>query len=212
MSVNGDTERAQPYQVAIHDRSSGIALTPSSLVDSSGFYRPSKDVESKIWDMWRGRRPWVIGATSEVIANEILNKARVSIDGANLLLVCSKLRKVAELSAIWKPKTGIYCDDLVAIAENDKTQFLFLIEVKGTTLQHGLSHSNEAKMFYQPARTYYAIRRGMSSDSSLRLSGVITIVISHHDRRITLNVLNEAAALGFFADNWLPDGRWRDGD
>jgi hypothetical protein len=53
-------------------------------------------------------------------------------------------------SAIWKPKTGIYCDDLVAIAENDKTQFLFLTEVKGTTLQHGLSHSSEAKMFYQP--------------------------------------------------------------
>lgn len=208
MVGHSEIERVQPYEVTIHGRSSEIALAPNSLVDSSGFYRPSKDVEKQIRDMWNCRRPRAIGSTTEMMAVEILHRARISVDGANLPLTCEKLRNVADVSAVWKPQTGIYCDDLIAIAEGNRTKLLFLTEVKGTTLQQGLPHSSEAKMFYQLARTYNALGQRMSSDACFQIRGVITIAITHYQRKITLNALNKEAAIGFFPDSWLPGGVW----
>jgi len=208
---NSGVQRLQQhYDVAIHGRSSGITLVPSSLVDSSCIYRPSREVEKQIGDMWNFRRPRAIGSTSEMMGVEILHGALVGVDGADLLLTCEKLRSVPEVSAVWKPDTGIYSDDLIAVAESNRTKLLFLTEVKGTTLQQGLSHSTEAKMFYQLARTYHALLdRVVSSNPSFVIRGVITIAITHYQRKITLNVLNGASALGFFPDDWLYKGRWR---
>jgi hypothetical protein len=204
-----DNERMQPYEVAVHGSSSGISLIPSSLVDNSGLYRPSKELEKQVEDMWNRRSPRTVGSTSEAMAVEILDRAQVTVDDATFLLTCQKLRSIAEVAAIWKPRTGIYCDDLIAVAEATHQRLLFLTEVKGTILQQGLSRSSEAKMFYQPARTYDAIRRGMSPGGhSFRIQGVFTTVILHYQRRVVLNVLNEAAALGFFPDGWLSEGRW----
>jgi hypothetical protein len=204
-----ERERVKPYEVVIRSHSSGIILVPSSLVDNSGFYRPSQEVEKQVGDMWSFRRPRAIGSTSEMIAVEILHRARINVDGATMLLTCEKLRNVVEVSAGWKPQTGIYCDDLIAITEDNRGKLLLLTEVKGTTLRLGLSHSSEAKMFYQLARTYAAlVGQGVSSEASFRIRGVITIVIAHFQRTITLNALNEETAIGFFPDGWLPGGVW----
>jgi len=137
------------------------------------------------------------------MACEILGKAQIRINEVSCELVCQALRTFAEVSALWKPKFGIYCDDLIAIAESDGKKLLFLTEVKATTLQQGLSRSSEAKIFYQLARTCDALSKRMPFESSLRLGGAITMVIIHSQKTITLNVLDETATLGFFPDQWM---------
>ena len=195
------------YQLSVHGASSGIVVTPSAFVDARGVYLPSDNLRQQIRDMWKRRNSRVIGLTSEMMALEILRKAQVTIDGASSPLSCEKLRTVLTVSSEWRPKTGIFCDDLIALTERNEVRLLLLTEVKGTTLQQGLSHSSEAKMFYQLARTYDAIRkRSLSSTSRLRIVGVITVAIIYREQRIILNVLNEASALGYFPQ-WSPDGR-----
>lgn len=80
---------------------------------------------------------------------------------------------------------------------------LFITEVKGTTLKEGLSHSMEAKIFYQLARTCVTLRQKLPSGPSYPIRGVITVVIAHAWKKITINVLNESAAQGYFPDDWL---------
>lgn len=206
MSGGAQHEAGIPYKVSIHRSSSGIELRPSPFVDNSGFYRPSAEVKKRVVDMWNHRSPRAIGSASEMMATEILTNARISIDGCSRTLICDKLGKVQEIAGMWKPKHGIYCDDLVATAEIDGDKSFFPTEVKGTTLQAGLSHSSEAKMFYQLGRTCYTLKRLMPPGHCHRIEGVITVVIVHSWRTITINVLNEVTARGFFPDRWMyPD-------
>ena len=206
MSGSAQHEAGILYKVSIHGSSSGIELLPSAFVDKSGFYRPSAEVKKRVMDMWKHRSPRAIGSASEVMATEILTNARISMDGCSRTLICNKLRQVQEIAGKWKPKHGIYCDDLVAIAEIDGNKSFLPTEVKGTTLQAGLSHSSEAKMFYQLGRTCYTLKHLMPSGHCHRIEGVITVVIVHSWRTITINVLKEVTARGFFPDRWMyPD-------
>jgi hypothetical protein len=201
--VGGARDRAGTYDVSIYGSSSGIELVPSSSVRNSK-YQPSKEVEELTADMWKYRRPRVIGSVSESMATEILSNARIVVDDCSWAIVCEKLRNVRGISGLWKPNRGIYCDDLIAIAESHGQKLMFLTEVKGTTLKAGLSHSMEAKIFYQLARTCVTLKRLMPSGPCQRIRGVITVAIIHSWRKITINVLSEATARGYFPDGWLP--------
>jgi hypothetical protein len=203
MTESRQTNVEQLYRVSIHVGSSRLTLVPSTFVDDSGLYRPSVDVGRRIEEMWCHRRPRVIGLVSELLASEILTDGQICVSDDSLMLVCQALRRFAEVSAFWKPEFGMYCDDLVTIAQSSQRKLLFVTEVKGTTLQEGLSRSSEAKMFYQLARTYKRLKQKMPFNSNLRLSGAITVAITHSWKAVTLNVLDEKATLGFFPDPWM---------
>ena len=140
---------------------------------------------------------------SELMASEILSGGRITVGDDRLTLLCQMVRRFAELSAFWKPDFGIYCDDLVTIAQSDETKILFLTEIKGTTLQRGLSRSSEAKMFYQVARTYKSLKQKIPVNRDIRLAGTITVAVVYSWKTVTLNVLDETATLGFFPDRWM---------
>jgi hypothetical protein len=142
-----------------------------------------------------------------MMAVDIMRHARITAHGAPAPLECVKLRNVPELADVWRPKTGIYCDDLVVIRRG-RPHLVFLTEVKGTTLERGLSHSSEAKMFYQLARTCAALTSGIRSRKR-RVAGALTVVIGHFHRVVTINILDTPAILGFVPDRWLPGGHWR---
>jgi hypothetical protein len=150
--LKGINGKGRPYAIALYGTSSGITLIPSCCVQNSE-YRPSGGIEEQIMEMWNHRRPRAVGSVSELMAKEILDSGQVIADGLTWTLECKKLRNLKEISGNWRPSRGIYCDDLVAIAESAGKRQLFLAEVKGTTLGLGLSHSMEAIIFYQLART-----------------------------------------------------------
>jgi hypothetical protein len=200
---------AHGYQVTVYTSSSEIGLTPSALVDRSGLYRPSEQLDGRLEDMWNYRRPNVIGSVSESMATEVLCAARLNFEGTCWLLVPERLRSFLRVSAGWKPNYGIYYDDLIAVAEGDGDQCLFLVEVKGTTQKTGLPHASEAKIFYQLATTHHILtqKQAVKQDlQRLRIGGVIRIVILHLAKAITLNVLDEKTAGGFFPDAWMYPG------
>ena len=199
MKVTGTND---PYRIAVCGAPSGITLVPSSRVRNCE-YQPSSDVGQQIADMWMQRKPRIVGLVSELMATEILDKGRVKMDGLTWTLACGKLRNIKEVSDCWRPSRGIYCDDLAAIATNHWKRQLFLAEVKGTILEQGLSHTMEAKMFYQLARTCVTLGKLMPNGPSLPIKGVFTVVIVHSRREITMNVLPETAARGYFPDRWL---------
>ena len=196
------TGKDDPYRIAVYGASSGVTLLPSSRVRNYD-YQPSSVVEQQIADMWKQRKPRVVGLVSELMATEILDKGRVIIEGLTWTLACGKLRNMKEVADCWRPSRGIYCDDLAAIAKNHWKRQLFLAEVKGTISDQGLSHTMEAKMFYQLARTCVTLGKLMPNGPSLTIKGVFTVAIIHSRREITLNVLNETAARGYFPDRWL---------
>lgn len=197
--------QAPPYDVSIHGSTAGIKLIPSQLVSNSE-YRPSKDVHDQIADMWLRGSPRVIGTVSEAIAMEILGGGRIEMDGYARALSCCKLRNVQEISGLWRPKRGIYCDDLVAIAIGNGDKVLFLSEVKGTILEAGLSRSMEAKIFYQLARTCVRLSELMPSAPCYPVKGAITVTILHFSGKINVNILTAEAIKGYFPDGWLQPG------
>lgn len=105
------------------------------------------------------------------MAKEILNGSQITADDFVWTPICNELIIVADISGRWKPAKGIYCDDLIAIAECGVKKLLFLTEVKGTTLKEGLSHSMEAKIFYQLARTCMTLRQKLPSGPGLPNQG-----------------------------------------
>jgi hypothetical protein len=195
--------QAHPYVVSVYGSSSGFELVPGASVRNAE-YRPSKGVEVQIAAMWNHRQPSLIGSVSEQMAMEILDCAQIKTDSGIWALTCEKLRNVSAICGNWRPERGIYCDDLITTAVCSGQKMMFLTEVKGTTRKGGLSRWMEAKMFYQLARTYVTIIKRIPAGPPYPIMGVITIAITHSWKTITINVLNEAAAKGFFPDGWLP--------
>lgn len=155
--MTGRSGTADGYSVTTHCCSSAISFSPSTFVDSTGAYLPSKDIVRQIGHMWNRRNPRNIGQVSEKIAEEILTKACLMFRGTAWVLTSEKLKSFLGAPAVWKPDYGIYCDDVIVVAEANGDKLLFPTEVKGTTLQTGLPRSMEAKIFYQLARTCHTI-------------------------------------------------------
>jgi len=195
------------YKITVHTPCS-FSFEPGIWVNETGVYQPSREIQYKINEMRQSRTSSLIGAITEAIAAEILVEARVTVDNERCLIRPEKLRKFFGVSSIWNPQHGIYSDDLIAIATKGESTFLFPTEVKGTMLQKGFSHSTEAKMIYQLARTCHTLVQNMPGSLTFRLAGGITIEISHFLEEITLNVFDTKGILGFFPDGWLPNGRW----
>lgn len=141
------------------------------------------------------------------MARELLTGAILTLDRQRWILTCVPLRDLAELRGrAWKPGYGIHCDDLATLAEQRyrDDRLLFLTECKGTTMSGGLSRNTEAKMFYQLARTYEKLRRAWPLDSRLQLGGVISVIVNHGSRRVTVNVLDRSTAFaGNVPDAWM---------
>lgn len=209
MAQSNHRRFTQRYKVTVYTCSSNLNLALSERVDHLGLYRPSEKLNEQIRDMWKCRKPHVIGSVTESMAKEVLRGARLTIDGMTLALVPEGLRSFLRETNEWKPDRGIFCDDLIAVAEGHGNRPIVLVEVKGTTRNSGLPRSNEAKIFYQLARTHNALARTWADKECRQrhpIAGVITMVVLHVAETITLNVLDEKTAEGFFPDAWMYPG------
>lgn len=179
-------------------------------VDSGSMYIPSASLAVRINAAWTARRGAAIGAVSEDVAAEILDGGTLVLGGERFVLRCESLRVSRLLrSWPWKPGYGIRCDDLVVLASAMSRSLLFIVECKGTIRREGLARDAEGKMLYQLSRTLAKLRR--REPTPVKLGGIISIVVNHWSRRITLNVCDAGSSMASeVPDAWLYPGRTPD--
>jgi hypothetical protein len=182
-----------------------ISMIPSSQVNEFGIYIPPEKLHDRITNMWKFRKPRLIGDISECMAMEIIDSGKICIDQESWNLTCEPLQDIAQkYDWTWKPKYGIRCDDIGAIAVNRTEKMFFIIECKGTIRKTGISRDMEAKMFYQIARTFEKMDRTIKEDCTMKLGGYISIVINHYSKIITMNVNDRNSSFaGGLPDPWM---------
>lgn len=137
--------------------------------------------------MWRNRKPHLIGSVSEEIAKEMLEGGAFEYDRTSWALSCVPIKDFAPATS-WRPVHGIRCDDLMTTATSEARRMFFVTEVKGTTLDRGISRTYIAKMYYQVPPTRRVLREKML-ECAEDLVGGISVEIDHLRHEITINVL-----------------------
>jgi hypothetical protein len=185
------------YRICLHCYPQRIALLPNPQLVRDATYSPSANMESAIRGMWSNRNPRVIGSVSERVVFELIDGGTMALDGKPWMLTCKQLRQLSiDRSLFWEPEYGIRCDDLAILGiDGDGRELLFLAESKGTTRTNGLSRDEEAKMFYQLARTFVKIRQAGVGIGIPRLGGIVSAIVDHLARVITMNVNDDTTSM-----------------
>ena len=156
-------------------------------------YSPSHHIQARLQEMWKKRKPHLIGSVSEEIAEEILEGGALEYDRTSWALTCVSIKDFAPATS-WRPVSGVRCDDLMTTATSQARRMFFVTEVKGTTLQRGISRAYIAKMYYQVPPTRRVLCEKVMECAG-ELVGGISCEIDHLRHGITINVLAPESSL-----------------
>jgi hypothetical protein len=196
-----------PYVVTVHAvLFSNIVLNPATV--RNDWYYPSQSVRAHIRAMWVCRRPHLVGSVSEETVEEILNSAAFDYEGMSWALTCMPIREFAPATS-WRPVRGIHSDDLMTIARSDVGKLFFITEVKGTTIQRGISHTYMAKIYYQLPQTRKVLCERVEDCIGNRVGG-ISVEVDHLRHEINLNLLTpESNLVAELPDDWITEAYGR---
>jgi hypothetical protein len=201
------------YKLNLYTYPTAVEMIPNQQVVQSGLYKPSRTLLNELTRMAKSRRPRVIGLVSERIVAEIICGGTLRLGNARWRLTCQRLEQfAAQKELAWRPGYGIRCDDLATLAEHEAHEpLLFITESKGTTSQYGLARDAEGKMFYQLARTFEKLKRTEGADAPVQLGGIISAIVNHYSRVITINVNDRTSSFaGGLPDKWMYPGKSMD--
>lgn len=197
------------YVVRIHD-SVHLRLLPNPRSCEVGCFTASPELARSLDEALMTRRPWDIGRTSERVVVELMTGGTLLTAGGSWTLACERVASFASRTGLqWKPRYGVRCDDLVTFDAHTSTpSILFVTECKGTTQDRGISPTREAMMFYQLSRTLRQLKWRDPHASPFRSVGVISAIVNHAWRVITINVIDQQSSFaGELPDSWMYPGR-----